>query len=180
MKLTLKNVRLAFPVLFTAQTVNGEGDPAFSASFLLPNDSPQIAEINKAIDQVAKEKWGEKAAGILKTMRGTDKACLHDGDMKAQYGGYEGHQYVSARGKTRPTVIDRDKTPLTAADGKPYSGCYVNAIVELWTQDNNYGKRVNASLAGVQFFKDGEAFAGGAVASADDFEDLGVEEEAFV
>ena len=40
----------------------------------------------------------------------------------------------------------------------------MNAIVELWAQDNNYGKRINASLAGVQFAKDGEAFAGGTVA----------------
>ena len=32
MKLKLNNVRLAFPVLFEAKTVNGEGKPAFSAS----------------------------------------------------------------------------------------------------------------------------------------------------
>ena len=34
MKIRLNNVRLAFPALFEAKTVNGEGDPAFSASFL--------------------------------------------------------------------------------------------------------------------------------------------------
>ncbi|MBD0092018.1 ssDNA-binding protein, partial [Acinetobacter baumannii] len=35
MKIRLNNVRLAFPALFEAKTVNGEGDPAFSASFIL-------------------------------------------------------------------------------------------------------------------------------------------------
>jgi hypothetical protein len=30
MQLKLRNVRLAFPALFEAKTVNGEGDPAFS------------------------------------------------------------------------------------------------------------------------------------------------------
>ena len=33
MKLKLNNVRLAFPALFEAKTVNGEGDPRFSAVF---------------------------------------------------------------------------------------------------------------------------------------------------
>ncbi|MDC5277565.1 DUF2815 family protein, partial [Acinetobacter baumannii] len=69
------------------------------------------------------------------------------------------------------------KTPLVQADGRPYAGCYVNAAIELWCQDNNYGKRINASLRGVQFLKDGEAFAGGGVASEDDFEDLSAADE---
>lgn len=32
------------------------------------------------------------------------------------------------------------------ADGLVYSGCYVNARIELWAQDNANGKRVNAKL----------------------------------
>jgi hypothetical protein len=52
----------------------------------------------------------------------------------------------------------------------------VNASIELWCQDNNYGKRINASLRGVQFLKDGEAFAGGGVANADEFDDLAADE----
>ena len=35
MKLKLNNVRLAFPALFEAKTVSGEGDPRFSAVFLM-------------------------------------------------------------------------------------------------------------------------------------------------
>lgn len=173
MILKLKNVRLAFPQLFEAKTVNGEGTPAFSASFILPPDHPQIKEINAAIDATAKEKWGEKTAAILKAARAADKVCLHDGDTKAEYEGYSGNLYISARNKTRPTVVDTNKTELGVADGKPYAGCYVHAVLELWAQDNNYGKRVNASLRGVQFVKDGDAFAGGGAASVDDFDDLG-------
>ena len=40
--------------------------------------------------------------------------------------------FVSARNALRPLVVDVDKSPLTAQDGKPYSGCYVNASLELW------------------------------------------------
>lgn len=172
MKLKLNNVRLAFPVLFEAKTVNGEGKPAFSASFLIDPADPQVKALNAAIDQVANDKWGAKAAAILKQMRATDKVALHDGDLKSNYDDFPGNLYVSARSSTRPLVINNDKSPLTEQDGKPYAGCFVNASIELWAQDNNYGKRVNASLRGVQFLRDGDAFAGGGAASEDEFDDI--------
>lgn len=172
MKLKLNCVRLAFPALFEAKTVNGEGEPAFSAVFLIDPADPQVKAINAAIDQVAKEKFGAKADSVLKQMRAGDKVCLHNGDSKADYAGFPGNLFVSARSKTRPLIIDADKSALVASDGRPYAGCYVNASIELWGQDNNYGKRVNASLRGVQFLKDGDAFAGGAPASEDEFDDV--------
>lgn len=172
MKLKLNNVRLAFPVLFEAKTVNGEGKPAFSASFLIDPSDPRIKVLNEAVEQIAKEKWGAKADAVLKQMRAQDKVCLHDGDLKANYDGFPGTLYVSARSATRPLIIDKDRSPLAEADGKPYAGCYVNASIELWAQDNNYGKRVNAGLRGVQFLRDGDAFAGGGAASEDEFDDI--------
>lgn len=172
MKLKLTNVRLAFPSLFEAKAVNGEGEPRFSASFLLDPADPQVKTLNAAIDAVAKEKWGAKTEAILKQLRATDKVALHDGDLKSQYDGFPGMLYVSAANKVRPLVIDADKSQLAPSDGRPYAGCYVNASIELWAQDNNYGKRVNASLRGVQFFRDGDAFAGGGAASEDEFDSV--------
>jgi hypothetical protein len=172
MKLKLSNVRLAFPALFEPKTVNGEGKPAFSASLLISPSDPQVKAINAAIDECARDKWGAKAEAMLKQMRAADKVCLHDGDLKASYDGFPGMLFISARNAVRPTVVDADKTPLVEADGKPYAGCFVNAVVELWAQDNNYGKRVNATLTGVQFFRDGDSFTGGRAASEDDFDDV--------
>ena len=74
----------------------------------------------------------------------------------------------------RPKVIDRDKTPITEEDNKLYSGCYVNAVVDLWVMNNTYGKRVNANLLGVQFYKDGDTFESGSTADDDDFDDFEV------
>lgn len=172
MKIKLQNVRIAFPQLFEAKTVNGEGDPAFSATFLMAPDHPAVAELEKAFDIVGKEKWGAKWPQVKKELTAKDRLALHDGDTKADYAGFEGNMFLSSRNKTRPLVIDRDKSPLTAADGRPYAGCYVHASIELWCQDNNYGKRINASLRGVQFYKDGDAFAGGGAASEDEFDDI--------
>ncbi len=179
MKVMLKNARLAFPNLFEAKTVNGEGDPAFSAALILDPEANAkvIDQLEDAIAQVAKDKWGAKADAVLTKLKSTDKLALHDGDTKADYDGFPGNQYVSARSKTRPTVIDRDRTPLAESDGRPYAGCYVNASIELWAQDNNYGKRINAQLRGVQFVADGEAFAGGGAAAADEFDELEPEAE---
>ena len=174
MKLMLKNVRLAFPNVFRPTTVNGEGDPAYSATFILPPDHPQIAEIQKAQQLVGQDKWGAKWPQVAKEIATKDRAALHDGDTKAQYGGFEGNFFVSSRAKqtARPTVIDRNKAPLTEGDGRPYAGCYVNASIELWAQDNAYGKRINAQLRGVQFVRDGDSFGGGSPASSDEFEEV--------
>lgn len=172
MKIKLNAVRLAFPQLFEAKTVNGEGEPAFSASFLMERDHPAVAKIREAMEEVGKAKWGAKWPAVRKELEIKDRTALHDGDTKADYAGFEGNFFVSSRNRTRPLVIDRDKTPLTAADGRPYAGCYVNASIELWCQDNAYGKRINASLRGVQFYRDGDAFAGGGAASEDEFDDI--------
>lgn len=172
MKLKLSNVRLAFPVLFEAKTVNGEGKPAFSAAFLIDPNSLLVSVINQTIETVARAKWGARADAILKQMRAQDKTCLHDGDLKASYDGFPGMLYVSARNAVRPLAIDKDKTPVAESDGRLYAGCYVNASIELWAQDNNYGKRVNASLRGVQFLRDGDAFAAGGAADESEFDDL--------
>lgn len=182
MKTNVTNARLAFPSLFEAKAMPGSDSAKFGASLLLAADDKQIKALNEVIDAVAKDKWGAKAADVLKQLRATDKVCLHNGDTKASYAGFSGNFYVSASNSVRPLVVNVDKTPLTSADGKPYAGCYVNAVLEIWAQDNQFGKRVNATLMGVQFVKDGEAFSGGGAASVDDFADItsGADAEALV
>lgn len=169
-KMTISGARITFPVLFEAKQVNGQGEPKFNCGLLIPKDHPQKAEIERHIVEAATAKWGAKHVEVLKALKASDKLAMHDGDAKSDYDGYAGNFYINASNKIRPLVIGPDRSPLTAADGKPYSGCYVNAIVEFWGQDNQFGKRVNASLLGVQFVKDGDRLAGGGVASADDFE----------
>lgn len=177
MKLSVKNARAAFAQFFEPKAFNGEGKAEYSCSLLIDPADPQLAAINAAIESVATEKWGAKAKDVLKQMRAADKTCLHNGDLKSNYAGFPGNMYISARNSLRPTVVDKDKTPLVASDGKPYSGCYINAVLELWAQDNKYGKRINATLMGVQFAADGEAFSGGGVASEDDFDDIAADTE---
>jgi len=167
MKHKLKNVRLSFPNLFQKAVFNG-AETKFEATFLL--DKEQHAEVIAAIEK--------DMAGRIKTeLKGaklpSDRKCLKDGD-ESEYDGYAGCMSFKAGNQKRPLVIDRDKSPITEDDEKMYAGCYVNASVELWVQNNQYGKRINANLLGVQFVKDGEAFGGkGESADVDDFDDMG-------
>jgi len=167
--ITLKNVRLSFPNIWTAKAFN-EGQPAkFNANFLLDKDGDkdQIDALRKAIKQAATVHFnGEIPKNI--------KQFLGDGSEKA-YDGYENAMFVSASGKNRPTIIDRDRTPLVEEDGKLFAGCYVNAAISIWIMDNKWGKRVNANLVAIQYVKDGEAFGSGAVKADAIFDDISAE-----
>lgn len=173
-KIKLQNVRLSFPNLFTAkkQDADSSSPPTFSAGFLIDPSDKQIKMIEDAMIQVAKDKWNTKWETVYKGMKVSDKLALHDGDTKAQYAGYEGMMFINANNPVRPLVLDRDKSPLTEQDGKPYGGCYVNVSLEIWAQDNKFGKRINASLGGVQFVRDGDRFGGGSSADESDFDEL--------
>ena len=160
-KIQLKNVRLSFPSIFKRASFDGN-EGKFEATFLLDKDrdAAQIAKIEAAIDEAIKES---------KVKVPSDKRCLKDGD-DVEYDGYAGCMSLKASSNKRPTVIDRDKTPLAEDDGKPYAGCYVNAIVDIWIQNNNYGKRANCNLYGIQFVKDGTPFGAGDVDVTDEFD----------
>jgi hypothetical protein len=172
MKIKLQKVRLSFPNLFVAKAGDQGGEAKFSAGLLIDPNDPQVQQIKDAMQQVAKDKWGAKWEQQYKAMAAADKLALHNGDTKAQYAGYEGMLFINASNPVRPLVLDRDKTPLTEADGRPYGGCYVNVSIELWAQDNKFGKRINASLGGVQFVKDGDRFGGGSSADESDFDEI--------
>lgn len=166
----LPKVRLSFPQLFKAKAFRPEQDPRFEGTFLLDPSNKAHAKVIKNIEAqaaaVAKEKWGKKIPKAL-------KQCFGDADDSGkEYDGYEGMFYISSSNKTRPTVVDRDRTPLVEEDGKPYAGCFVNGTVTLWTQDNEFGKRINANLRGVQFVSDGEAFGIAPVDAEDEFDEL--------
>lgn len=172
MKIQLVDVRLLYAAaLFEPQKgPNGEGELKFSATFGFAPNHPAVAAIRAGFKKIAEEKWGAKAAEVFAMLKAADKLCLHDGDAKADKEGYKGNLYLAASNKIKPLVIDGNKSPLVATSGKPYSGCYVNGVIELWAMDNKWGKRINASLQGVQFLRDGIRLSGGGVASADEFQ----------
>lgn len=169
----LANVRAAIfnNALFVAHPFKPGDEPKFKATFLIKKTDPQIKIIEAAILQTANEKWPGKGAAIIASIRGNpNKFCFQDGDNKT-YDGYQGMMALTAGSIKRPLVQDVDKSILTAADGRPYSGCYVNCSVDIFGYVNS-GNGISASLRGVRFHKDGDAFSGGAPADENELDSV--------
>lgn len=166
----LLRVRLSFPALFSPKAFDENSSPKYSATFRLDKSThaASIKEMQKAIATLLSEHK-------VKTLS-AERIALKDGDESGREED-EGQFIIKASSDKRPTVLNKDKTPLVDSDNVIYAGCYVNAIISLWFQDHTrYGKRVNASLMGVQFAADGEAF-GAAPVTADAFDFADDEED---
>ena len=166
MPIMIKNARLSFPSLWTTEKFGGEDTGKYSATLILDkkNHAGIIKEIQAQINEKIKSDLKVKALPA-------EKIALKDGDMTGRPEN-EGAFVIKASTKNRPTIMDRDKSPLLPEDGRPYGGCYVNAMIDLWSQNNSYGKRINAGLLAVQFAGDGEAFGTGPVDVTDEFDVL--------
>lgn len=164
-KIKIQAARLSFPSLFNTAKFGGEDTGKYEATFVLDKveHAETIAGIKTQIERLMKEE--------LKSKVPSDKLCLKDGDDMGRPE-FEGKYTIKASTKRRPLVINRDKSPITESDNVIYAGCYVNAIVSLWVQNNSWGKRINAQLDGVQFCRDGEPFGDGGV-SVDEFDAFG-------
>jgi hypothetical protein len=194
----IAGARLSFADLWTPKKFSNDPKDAdkkarFKANFLLPKDNtvmgkwkgktmPALIALKKAKEAVLHE-WDPKFdPRKLKE----DAHCVRDGDKSGVvevYDGYEGQYYVSSTNTTAPVVVDQVRKPLLESSGRPYSGCYVNGIVELYVQKpgkNDDGTprplRVNASLKAVQMKADGEAFGAQAIDPMKGFEDISGEE----
>tara|TARA_R110001599_G_scaffold218128_2_gene416405 strand:+ start:99 stop:614 length:516 start_codon:yes stop_codon:yes gene_type:complete len=162
-KIKLNNVRLSFPSIFNKSEFNGQVGK-FEATFLMNKESQakMIADVESQIALIQKDN---------KAKVSPDKICLKDGEF-VDYDGYAGCMSIKAGSNRRPTVLGRDKAPVVEEDNIVYAGCYVNAVIELWFQDNSYGKRVNCNLLGIQFAKDGDTFGAGDTDVSDDFDTI--------
>lgn len=161
----LEDVRLSYPHLFepTQFKRKGKADtsskPRFTASFLLDKKKHKktIEEIEDAIDDVIEAKWGKKPPKFEEK-----NICLSDGD-ESDKDEQAGCMVLKAAApeKSPPKIFLRDMSPAEERDGKPYGGCYVNALVRIYAYDE-WSDQVNASLEIVQYYRKGEPFGKGA------------------
>ena len=172
----LKNVRADFLSIFAARQYKGQGTPKYSVTVIVPRDHPQLNELQAGMVEAAAAKWGAKAQETLAALKAGDRLAVHDGDAKQGREEYKGKLFVNAS-NDRPFLIlgsgPDGRGPVSETDGKFYNGCRVNIGLSFWAQDNDFGRRINCTLTGIQFAGDDERIKGGTqLASVDDFEPI--------
>jgi hypothetical protein len=171
-KVMLKSVKLSFPKVFEHGSFGGESTGKYEATFLLPkSDTATYKKVMSAIEEVKG-----------KTKIPSDKLAIKDGD-ELDDDITAGYWVIKTANKNRPTLLDRQKNPVTKEDNEVdpmfFGGATVNASISFWKQDNNYGKRVNGNLAGIQYVSgdiETDGFSDTGTASADEFDEFDDEE----
>lgn len=145
--------RLSYAALFKPKAFKGEEDKAkYKTDVLIPKNDPGtpalLVALKAASDAAKKAKWGSEVKPIS-----SDKVFLKDG---ASTGKPELADFyiVTASESEAPALVKSDgKTEIVESDGLLYSGAWARVLINVWVQDNSYGKRLNANLRGVQFLK---------------------------
>jgi len=172
------NVRLGFPHLYQPHVNPNfpEGKPSYSADVIIDNakdGGAQWKACEATISAMAAAKWPDISAQVLAHIHGDSKLrCFGKGEEKLDKttmlprDGYKGMLFVSGRNTDlAPDLFDQQGKqidPTNALDTespKFYGGCYVNAAVKFWLQDNQYGRAIRCELVALQFLADGTPFA---------------------
>ena len=172
----LENVRCSHPHVFELTYYKDDKRNAgrYTCGFILDkkDHKKEIGEIEDAIEDVTLAKWGKKAPRIKE-----DNICFQDGD-DTDKDELQGCMLLksAASESSPPTVLGRDARKLVKTDGKPYGGCYVNALVRIYAYDK-HDNQINCSLEVVQYFAKGESFGKGP-ADTSRFKDHGDDDDA--
>jgi hypothetical protein len=173
----LTRVRISFPSL-AEPTGNKEFPNApkrYSADFILEPTNPGMRDFMAQAWLAASEKWKEHTQQVFAMIqRDRRMRCFGSGEERVKqktmvpYAGYPGNVYLSAASDPErpPQIYDvhgklipnENTMERMQAARKIYGGCYVNAAIRPWIQDNQFGRAIRCNLIAVQFLADGEAF----------------------
>ena len=154
-KVVFGEVRFSYAHVFEPTSINGNDEPKYSVSILIPKQNKEVVEkVKKAINEAVKE-------GVSK------------------FGGkippnYAGHYFLNANCKTKPGVIDRYKKPIVDTT-EFYSGCYGYASVSFYAFHSAGNKGIACGLNNLMKTREGENL-GGRARAEDDFADINIDD----
>lgn len=183
MEIILTKVRNAFPAHYEPRAMAGDANskPAYGGKAIIEPGSKNDKLLEETLLKVAEDKWPGKGKQVLDKLIADGKVCYTQGPYLDKDGeardGFEGMYYLSMRSeKLKPTVKDKFNQTVTEGQaGAPYAGCFTHMAVDIWAQDNQYGRRINCTLQGVMFADDGPAFGGGRPANDSTFAGMAAE-----
>lgn len=153
----IEGVRLSFPSL-DKKRPNAEGSDktSYQATFLFPPNF-DFTKLYAAVKAAMMKGFGKLLEG-----KSLVRPIIRNAEEK-EYAGYDkGWKFIASKSDVAVPIVGPDKTPIALEDitTRVYAGCYVNAVVEPWCQDNKHGKAINWNLKAIQFVKDGERLDG--------------------
>jgi len=158
----LKDVRLSYPHLHKRQKANEDADPKFSASFLI-DPTTKIGKENIKKIEAAIEAAKEQAGFGDKIKFKDNRVCFFDGNENTDdegevKAGYEDVMVIKASNPDNFRLLTRKKTEVDPDNSPFYGGCYVEAMLGLYGTKKGGAPGIFASLDGVRFWDDGDAF----------------------
>ena len=175
-RILLNNVRLTYPFLFTPRiqkNADGVENNRYEAGLLFDKRIPEKDLFEPLIEYA---KYLYKDGGKNKTVLKFEKCFMIDGD-DVNYNGYEGMWSIKTSNQEKPDIFDFMKEIVEKNDGNYYAGAYVDAIIQLWFQNNKFGKRINARLKAIRFRAHGEKLNSQTKVHMSMFDDLSELEE---
>ncbi len=169
-KVLTGEVRLSYCNLIQPRApMNGQGDPKFSVTILIPkNDLATKADIDASIEAAARDAVGKLWGGV----RPRFESIVWDGDGVRKNGmpfGAEckGHWVLTASTKQKPQVVGIDNINVELAPQDIYSGMYGRVTLRFFGYSQSGNRGVGCGLGNVMKTRDGEPLSGGASAAAD-------------
>jgi hypothetical protein len=167
MDIRLKNVRIMFwnCSLWTPKDYQDNKMFRYSARFINEEGDENDKTIMSAINEEASKAWNQKSKSMLNSiLRNNNKCCYVPGDLEKFP---EKTMFLTSHRKEEygPPILLNNKRDLatgkaeilTGKEGRIYSGCYVNAALSIYAQ-NDPNSGIRCKLLAVQFCADGEAF----------------------
>jgi len=168
----IKEARCSFPQLYGKDTRDDQTfNPGITLILEKEKHAAVIAEIKSQIKATI-----DGNSKLKKQPPTGERICLRLPDRdELKY--KPGNVILKANSQKPPLVLEPNgRTVMTEETDRIYSGCYVNAKIEIWGQANKWGRRVNAKLIAVQFVpKEADSFDGSYVApevAAEGFDSL--------
>lgn len=172
LKVLTAEVRLSYVHIDQPYSQDGNSEPKYSATILLPKaEVACYQEIQQAIEAA-------KQSGIKGLWKG---ACppnlsttIYDGDGVRERSGEpygeecRGHWVISAKSKWKPQVVHISNINCVLPDGSVKSGDYARVIINFYAYDSNGNRGVACSLGNIMITREGEAL-GGHTSASDDF-----------
>lgn len=154
--LTIENVRISYPKLFQAEQINGQGDPKFSAAFLIPETHPKLHELFKIAEEVVNAEYpdGKRPHNFkpLPCYRATDNPKYAG---KPEYNGIWVLNSSKNSKQGAPVVVDQQMNRVLD-QSLIYPGLYVNVAVSIYSYSHPTSKGVTTGLEAVQIVRDGD------------------------